>query len=69
VGIRGAAEKFDAQRVKDIHDRLAAYEDTWLEPPKIATAFDSAEKLIFTMRNNKKAALCLKKYGKAGEPR
>lgn len=61
--------KFDAQRVKDIHARLAAYEDTWLEPPEIAIAFDSAQKLIFIMRKNKKAALCLKKYDKAGEPR
>lgn len=27
--------KFDAQRVKDIHDRLAAYEDTGMEPEEI----------------------------------
>lgn len=28
--------KFDAQRVKDIHDRLAAYEDTGLPPDTCA---------------------------------
>ena len=27
--------KFDAQRIKDIHDRLAAYEDTGMEPEEI----------------------------------
>lgn len=27
--------KFNAQRVKDIHDRLAAYEDTGMEPEEI----------------------------------
>ena len=27
--------KFDAQRIKDIHDRLSAYEDTGMEPEEI----------------------------------
>lgn len=55
--------KFDAQRVKDIHDRLAAYEDTGMEPKEITSAIADAAKLISTMRNNKKAALWLNKYG------
>ena len=44
---------------------LADYEDTGMEPEEITTAIDSAAKLIATMRNNKKAALWLKKYGPA----
>ena len=50
-------------------DRLAAYEDTGLEPEEITAAIADAAKLISTMRNNKKAALWLKKYGseKAGD--
>lgn len=49
--------------------RLAAYEDTGLEPEEITAAIADAVKLISTMRNNKKAALWLKKYGpeKAGD--
>lgn len=42
---------------------LAAYEDTGLDPEEIASAIADAAKLISTMRNNKKAALWLKKYG------
>lgn len=50
---------------KEAVDRLAAYEDTGLEPEEAFAAIDSAAKLIATMRNNKKAALWLKKYGPA----
>lgn len=46
-------------------DRLAAYEDTCLEPEEITAALTSAAKLISTMRNNKKAALWMKKYSEA----
>jgi hypothetical protein len=37
--------KFDAQRVKDIHDRLAAYEDIGLEPEYLT-------ELVKICRNN-----------------
>lgn len=50
---------------RDAWYRLATYEDTGLEPEEAFAAIDSAAKLIATMRNNKKAALWLKKYGPA----
>ncbi|MFA6931941.1 MAG: hypothetical protein WCT05_16585, partial [Lentisphaeria bacterium] len=45
-------------------ERLAAYEDAEKTPEEIFDALTSAEKLISTMRNNKKAVLWLRKYGK-----
>lgn len=44
-------------------NRLAMYEDLDLLPEEMRAALDGAEKLISTMRNNKKAALWLRKYG------
>ena len=55
----------EEERTVAIIDRLAAYEDTGMEPEEAFAAIDSAAKLIATMRNNKKAALWLKKYGQA----
>ena len=52
------------RRCEDLERELAAYEDTGLEPEDIIAAIASAEKLIVTMRNNKKAALWLRKYSR-----
>lgn len=60
------ASRNTAQRIMDSWERLAAYEDTGMEPEEITAAIADAAKLISTMRNNKKAALWLKKYGDAG---
>jgi len=45
-------------------DHLSAYEDIGLEPDKITDLLYSAVKLISSMRNNKKAALWMGKYGR-----
>jgi len=59
----------DCVRIRGAINRLAAYEDIGLEPDKITDLLYSAVKLIASMRNNKKAALWMEKYGegKTGE--
>lgn len=61
----GASPLEQTMKIPVALDRLAAYEDTNCTPDEFTSALDSAAKLISTMRNNKKAALWMKKYGAA----